>query len=399
MRMRPTFTWLGMAAVLAAAPAPAHHRQKPPIQQFTDSGDTPLPRLPTLGRSNTGFIALDGTDRPVLTVAPYKNPTLNTPLVSTGDNQNLAMSWSGTAAAWDTDDPQQITGTGRQIMFARHGVLMQATTDPTGTSVNPALDVAGQRIAFESTADFANQNPMGVRQVFLRDVTGQITQMSSGNGTSQNPVLSVQKGFIAFESTSDPTTGDDTGVSQIWFGSVTDVARSPITDGHVSSGKPTISNDGQVIAFESLANLAGNKDTLGKPQIFIYHVKSKTYAQITRETNGCTDPAVYRVKQDWRISYVCKDDTGTSIAYFYMLRADDRFRVDTLGGDTTRVVTELGIHFIVVSTTGDLATKNGGKPTPGHQIYQINLFKRPADAFDAGYAARWFPTRGVPPIF
>ena len=73
-----------------------------------------------------------------------------------------------------------------------------------------------------------------------------------------------------------------------------------------------------------------------------------------------------------------------------------RFRNQTADGDATRAVTELDIHFLVVLTTAKLMAGFG--TTPDHQVYQINLNKRPADPFDTGYA-RCFPTRGVPPLF
>jgi hypothetical protein len=76
-----------------------------------------------------------------------------------------------------------------------------------------------------------------------------------------------------------------------------------------------------------------------------------------------------------------------------MLRGDQRYRVPADNGSTQRVVTELGIHFLVMSTTADL-TGNG--PTPGNQVYLVNLFKRPAVPV-AGVAS-WFPMRGIPPL-
>ena len=95
-----------------------------------------------------------------------------------------------------------------------------------------------------------------------------------------------------------------------------------------------------------------------------------------------------KVKRDWRITFVCGGEP-----YFYMLRADQRYHVPT-GGVTQRVLGEMGIHFLILSTTGNLL--NGGT-TPGKQVYMVNLFKRPADLV-AGGPAHWFPTRGIPPL-
>jgi hypothetical protein len=84
------------------------------------------------------------------------------------------------------------------------------------------------------------------------------------------------------------------------------------------------------------------------------------------------------------------------VGYVYFLRADKRYTLNTNpGSHTTRVVPEPGTHFFIVATTGDLAAGTG--TTAGHQIYQVNSYKRPLEAFNPGYVARWFPFRGVPP--
>jgi WD40-like Beta Propeller Repeat len=379
------------AAALVSAPAVAHHRQSPEVLQYTLTGDVGLPRLPALGRTTIVLAIPSGADTQIVTVQPYRNPSLLNPIGPAGDNQNPSISFSGGVVAWDTaDDPIGTGLTGRQIIIAKRGALVQGTQDPTGTSTNPSLDVAGSRLAFESNGDLAATGNPGARQVFLRQPTGLVSQVSTGLGSSTNPTLSPQKHLIAFQSTSDPLTGLDTGISQIWIGPVTGAtAAVPITAGLVSSSKPTFSDDGAVLAFESRANLANDQTDLGAPQIFIYHVKTKTYAQLTREPGGCTDPAVARFKRDWRVAYLCG-----GAGYVYFLRADERTTLET-GGDTARLVPEPGAHFFVVSTTGDLIAGTG--TTAGHQVYQVNAYKRPLTPFDTGYVARWFPFRGIPP--
>ena len=67
--------------------------------------------------------------------------------------------------------------------------------------------------------------------------------------------------------------------------------------------------------------------------------------------------------------------------------------MQTGGGVTQRILGEMGIHFLILSTTGNLL---GGGTTPGKQVYMVNLFKRPADLVPG--VAHWFPTRGIPPL-
>src|SRR4030095_7798237 len=110
----------------------------------------------------------------------------------------------------------------------------------------------------------------------------------------------------------------------------------------------------------------------------------------TTEPGACTLPASFKVKRDWRIAYVCG-----GLPYFTMLRINERFQVPTGdAGVTQRIVTELGIHFLILSTTANLQVGSG--TTPGNQVYLVNLFKRLATPV-AG-STTWFPTQGVPPL-
>ena len=124
----------------------------------------------------------------------------------------------------------------------------------------------------------------------------------------------------------------------------------PVTTGAASSRNPALSDDGGLLVFESTADLAGTGADTGISRIFAYDPKSQTFARITDDAGGCTAPGVSQVRRDWRIAFVC----GGS-PYFYMLRADQRYLVQTGGGMTERVLGEMGIHFLILSTTGNLA--------------------------------------------
>jgi hypothetical protein len=269
-------------------------------------------------------------------------------------------------------------------------VALAGPGDPTGTSTNPSVDVGGQRIAFESTGDLANTGNAGHRQIFLVQPTGGVAQMSIGAGTSRNAALAAHHGWIAFESTSAPVSGADTGIEQIWLGTVDGTPAAPVTDGLAPSTRPSFSSDGAVLVFQSRADLALAKADTGITQVFLYDTKSKTTAQLTFDPAGCTDPAVTKVKRDWRVGFVC----GGS-GYFYMIREDVLYHVATPGGDTTGLQPELGKHFLVLSSTADLVAGSG--TTPGHQLYMVNLYKRPATAVPAPVAV-WFPFRGINPL-
>jgi hypothetical protein len=385
---------LALAAVALASPATAHHRQTDPRVALTLSGNTLLPRIAAPGNTTLTLAVQFGAGRRIVSVSPWKdrkNPAVQTIIAEAGDHANPAVSVTGLAFAFDSgSDPLRTGLPGRQVIGAQRQSDFAVSNDPTGTSSNPSVDNTANVIAFESTADLAaTGNPAGVRQVFVRDRDGSIRQLSTGVGTSRNAVLSPKRRLVVFESSSEPTTGADTGIAQIWLGDVEGGTPLPITAGFGPSVNPAISNDGRIVAFESTADLAGTQADTGVPQVFMYDTRSKTYARITNEAGGCTLPSAFKVLRDWRVAYVC-----SGVPYFTMLRADQRYVVPAGDGVTQRVITELGIHFLVLSTTADLIAGSG--TTPGYQVYLVNLFKSPAVPVPG--TIKWFPRQGLPPL-
>lgn len=379
------------AALLVTVPAQAHHRQAPEVLPFNASGDTPLPRTAPPGNKTFTLAVEAPGGREIVAISPWKSlsgPVAPVTIAAAGSHANPAVSATGRAVAFDSDsDPLGLSLPGRQVVNAFKTTLLPVTEDPSGTSVNPSVDATGNRVAFESLGDLAGTGSAGVRHVFLRE-GGLIRQLSQGVGTSRNPVLTAKQRLVIFESTSDPGNGADTGVSQIWVGPI-DGTPAPITAGAGSSRNPGASNDGRLVVFESTAALAAGGADTGVPQIFAYDVKSRTYARLTAEPQGCTLPAAFKVQRDWRIAYVC-----SGLPYFTMLRADQRYLVPATDGVTQRVVPALGVHFLLLSTTADLMTGSG--TTPGRQVYLVNLFKRPA--VPVAGTVTWFPTQGIPPL-
>lgn len=389
---RPT-AWLVLAMLFAAAPAAAHHRQTPAVLALTTSGDTPLPRVPAAGKKSLTLAVQSGPHKQVVGISVFKTPDQPTVVQATGDNANPAISFTGTSFTWDTtSDPLSLGLPGRQVVLSLNGGLLPVSNDPTGTSQNASLDTVGLRVAFESEGDLAGTgNPPGKRQVFLRNPDGSVVQKSRGLGTARNATVSAKRRLLTFESTTDPNDDSDTGISQIWLGSIVGSGTpAPITNGLGPSRNATIGDDGRLVVFESTADLAGAGVDTGVPQIFSYDTKTATYARITNDAGGCTLPAVGKVKRDWRITFVCGGKP-----FFYMLREDQRYAVQTDPASTTeRVISELGIHFVALSTTSNLL---GSGTTAGKQVYLVNFYKRPPLPV-ATVPAVWFPYRGINPL-
>src|SRR6185295_5331723 len=122
--------------LLICSSAGAFHRQTPAVVALNDSGDVTLPRLAAGGRRLA--IALDVDGRQIFRQA--RRPIDLQQITSAGDNRNPAISDSGAVVAWDSDcGLLGCTEPGRQIFLWSRGDTLQVTTDPTGTSVNPAL--------------------------------------------------------------------------------------------------------------------------------------------------------------------------------------------------------------------------------------------------------------------
>lgn len=383
--MRPALV-SALLLALVVSPAHAHHRQTPPIVAMSTSGNATLPRLAPPSRKAIAF-TVDGA---VSVVKPFRKPIAPAFFFGDGANGNPTISSNGRTVAFDSDaDPLNTGAPGRQIVEQSKFALVSPAVDPTGTSENPAVDIAGLGVAFESTGDLAGTGNAGARQIFYTMPGGAVRQMSTGQGTSSNPSIAIRGRIVVFDSTSDPVSGVDTGVPQIWSASLLTNTATRITSATGPSEKPTLSNDGRVIVFESRADLAGDGHDTGVPQVFMYDTSSHTFARVTNEPAGCTGASSARIMRDWRIGYVC---SGT--AYFTMLRANQRFRVQTDGGDTTRLSPQGDAHFVLVATTADLAAGSG--TTVGHRVYMVNLYARPPAAATSNVV--WFPTQGIPPL-
>src|SRR5262245_30683033 len=106
---------------------------------------------------------------------------------------------------------------------------------------------------------------------------------------------------------------------------------------------------------------------------------------ITIDAGRCQLPGLSSLYKDFRVTFVCNGEP-----YFYMVAADLRFHVN-VGGVTQRIMGEMGIHFVMVSSTGNPLA---GGTTPTNQVYPINLFKRPAQQVPG--LANCFAARGIP---
>ena len=351
-----------IALSLSAAPVLGFHRETPPIVALTLSGDSTLPRLPSGGRRLV--VALDTNDGRQIYLQERLDNTLR-PITTEGHNDNPTSNQSAHIIAWDSDcSLLGCVEPGRQIFMMNSGVVTQVTHDPTGTSVNPALNGRGSMMAFESTGDLANTGNAGTRHVFRRSIDGYITQMSTGDGPSRHAALDKSGRSLVYESTND-LSGNDTGIYQLWL-SAPRAVLGPLTNGQGPSTNASISPEGRVVVFQSTADLTGDLHDTGVSQIFTYRTREATFSQITNSPGGCTNPSIAKGFSDWVIAYTCGSD-----GFLRQLNATTTQHLP-IDGDVFQVVTELGRHFMAVSTNANLL---GSGTTAGRQIYMLNTYK------------------------
>lgn len=154
--------------------------------------------------------------------------------------------------------------------------LQQLTDTGVGQSLRPSIADNGQ-IAFESNADLTGNNPNGNVQVFLMNSSGaSITQLSSDNsngnntnGNSQFAEISADGSRIAFQSNASLLdTQNSDGSTEIYVVDSSGNNLQQLSNSSADATQPTISANGQRVAFQSNADLSGNNPQ-GNVQIFV----------------------------------------------------------------------------------------------------------------------------------
>ncbi len=157
-----------------------------------------------------------------------------------------------------------------------------------GASSQPTISADGRFVAFTSAASNLTGDPdPGPSQIFLRDTQLNITTLVSqatgvgvavGGGASSQPTISEHGQFVAFTSAASNLTGDlDPGPSQIFLRDtqlnitmlVSQATGVGVAVGNGASSQPTISGDGQFVAFTSAASTLTGDLSSAPSQIFL----------------------------------------------------------------------------------------------------------------------------------
>lgn len=172
--------------------------------------------------------------------------------------------------------------------------VIQVSVDSEGEignngSHSPDVGDKGRLIAFYSGASNLVPNDTNRRfDIFVRDLVSKVTERVSlasdgtqSNDNSRAPALSENGQFVAFDSLASNIVGDDTnGVNDVFVHDrISKITQrvSTASDGSQGNDKslfPSISDDGRFVVFESHASNLVPGDSNGVPDIFLHDRQS-----------------------------------------------------------------------------------------------------------------------------
>lgn len=242
------------------------------------------------------------------------------------------------------------------------------------TTTDPAISADGNFIAFSSTAtNLSNECNNGKYHVYVHDRITNTTSCISvnaareqGNQDSRFPTISGDGNRIAFDTTATNLVTNDTNNAHDVF--VRDRTANTITRVSVSSDNKQsngssywsmISGDGQTVVFMSYAsNLVAN-DTNNVEDVFIHRAGKTTRVSVTSSSEQANDFS----------SYPSISENGTVIGFYSqatnLVNCDtnnegDIFVHDTKTGQTVRVsIDSAGIEGNLESGAGNYISGNG----------------------------------------
>ena len=181
-----------------------------------------------------------------------------------------------------------------------------------GPSLNPSVSGDGRYIVFQSLAsNLVASDTNGHADIFVRDrvanTTERICDGVQGNGDSSTPSVSADGRLVAFASDASNLVANDTNNASDIFvcdretGSITRVSVGPtgVQAACPKSSKaancsilPSISDDGVVVGFKSIATNLVADDTNGYVDVFVYDRTAEVTERISVGVGGRNSDAV-----------------------------------------------------------------------------------------------------------
>lgn len=221
---------------------------------------------------------------------------LLTPGLTSGFASDPSISADGRFVAFESNSSQLNAGGGGllQEIFVydrSNDTIEQLTTGTNNTSTSPSISGDGRYVAYSSASNTLVPGDINQQTdifVYDRD-TGSTERLTPGaNGRSAGPVISGDGQFVAFFSdASNLVAGDTNGDTRDVFVHDRNSGTTELitVGGNGLSTLPSISADGRLVSFSSIANNLVPGDTDGFRDIFVYDRNTQTLEQITEGAN------------------------------------------------------------------------------------------------------------------
>ncbi len=248
----------------------------------------------------------------------------------------------GTAIAFasDRDIVSGMNGDGNFEIFVLdqvRNVFAQITNTTSGDSTGPALASDTARVAFVSDANLVGNNTDGNTELFLYDLqTDSFTQVTNTTGGSGARDLSISDDGrrIAFISDRDLVGGLNPDGNEEVF-SYDRIARSitqiTVSTGGSAPGIPSVSGDGNWIAFASNQDLVAGSNTDGNGEVFLYDQVGGVLTQVTNTTGGTGSELTSLNEDGSRIAFdsdrdlVGSQNSDNNFEIFFVQRSSGNF--------------------------------------------------------------------------
>ncbi|MCJ2046949.1 Hint domain-containing protein [Methylobacterium sp. J-078] len=331
---------------------------------------------------------------------------------STTDGRSLSgnsfapsLAADGSAVAFATDGSEivdQPSNLQIAVKNLSNGDISVVTAAANGTQgnddsgANPSISGDGRLVGFSSLAtNLVGGDTNATIDIFVKNVaTGAITRASTaangtqGNGASNVPSLAGNGGSVAFQSdATNLVAGDTNGTTDIFVKTLATgaiVRASTAANGTQANGasfSPSVSRDGNLVAFESTASNLVAGDTNGRSDVF---VKNLTSGAITRVSTGTDGTEGNAESGNARISADGTKVTFTSRAG-NLVPGDSNIVSDVFVKDlTTGTLTRVSVN--ASGTQGNAASSFGALSSDGSRIaFQSNATNLvPGDTNNAG---------------
>ncbi len=200
-----------------------------------------------------------------------------------------------TNGKWDIFVRDLDAGTTTRVSVASDG------TQSNGTSGDPVPSADGRYVAFGNSADnLVAGDTNDVDDIFVHDTQTGTTTLASvssagvqANADSDNATLSADGRYLAFWSdASTLVSGDTNAVRDIFvrdtqLGTTTRASvASDGTQANAASDNPSLSDDGQRLAFDSDASTLVSGDTNAKTDIFVRDLAAGTTSRVNLTAAG-----------------------------------------------------------------------------------------------------------------